>query len=87
FFVNVGRGATVDTAALVDALAAGSIAGAALDVVDVEPLPADHPLWECENVVISPHMSGDTHGWRQRLEDQFLELFALHRQGTPFPHT
>lgn len=87
FFVNVGRGATVETAALVDALDSGTIAGAALDVVDVEPLPADHPLWRADNVIITPHMSGDTNGWRMRLADQFLELFALHRAGTPFPHT
>ena len=57
FFVNVGRGKTVVTADLVAALESGQIAGAALDVTDPEPLPADHPLWQLDNVVITPHVS------------------------------
>ena len=55
WLVNVARGAHVDTDALVEALRSGSIAGAALDVVDPEPLPDDHPLWVFDNAVISPH--------------------------------
>ena len=55
WLVNVARGAHVDTDALVDALRGGAIGGAALDVVDPEPLPDDHPLWTFENVIISPH--------------------------------
>ena len=62
-FVNVGRGATVDEAALVRALQAGEIAGAALDVFEQEPLPASSPLWEMEQVIVFPHVSGDTLGW------------------------
>jgi phosphoglycerate dehydrogenase-like enzyme len=58
-YVNAGRGATTDTAALVDALHTGRIR-AVLDVVDPEPLPADHPLWTAPNVIISPHSAGDT---------------------------
>ncbi len=54
--VNVGRGQIVDTDALTAELQAGRLR-AALDVTDPEPLPADHPLWECKNVIISPHMS------------------------------
>jgi len=56
-FINVGRGKTVVTADLVAALESGQIAGAALDVTDPEPLPADHTLWQMENVVITPHVS------------------------------
>jgi phosphoglycerate dehydrogenase-like enzyme len=60
-FVNAGRGATVDTAALVGELRAGRIR-AVLDVVDPEPLPADHPLWTLSSVILSPHSAGDTIG-------------------------
>lgn len=57
--VNAGRGRTIDTAALTAELASGRLR-AALDVVDPEPLPADHPLWALPNVLISPHMAGDS---------------------------
>lgn len=56
--INVGRGTAIDTDALSEALYAGKIAGAALDVTDPEPLPADHPIWEAPNAVITPHISG-----------------------------
>jgi phosphoglycerate dehydrogenase-like enzyme len=56
-FINVGRGRTVVTDDLVDALESGHIAGAGLDVTDPEPLPADHPLWQMPNVIITPHIS------------------------------
>ncbi|MCC7072585.1 MAG: hydroxyacid dehydrogenase, partial [Deltaproteobacteria bacterium] len=55
WLINVARGALVDTAALVEALAAGRIGGAALDVTDPEPLPAEHPLWAHERCLITPH--------------------------------
>ena len=57
-FVNVGRGATVDTGALVEALKEGQILGAGLDVTEPEPLPAGHPLWQFDNVIITPHVAG-----------------------------
>ena len=57
--VNAGRGPTIETAALLEELRAGRLR-AALDVTDPEPLPADHPLWELPNVLISPHMAGDS---------------------------
>ncbi len=57
FFINVGRGATVDTAALTAALVSGHLGGAGLDVTEPEPLPADHPLWQLENVIITPHVA------------------------------
>jgi phosphoglycerate dehydrogenase-like enzyme len=53
--INVGRGVIVDLADLTAALAAGEIAGAGLDVFEIEPLPADHPLWTMPNVIITPH--------------------------------
>jgi phosphoglycerate dehydrogenase-like enzyme len=56
--VNVGRGSTVDEEALVEALEEGVIAGAALDVTAVEPLPADSPLWAAPNLVLTPHAAG-----------------------------
>jgi phosphoglycerate dehydrogenase-like enzyme len=56
--VNVGRGSTVDEPALVAALAAGRIAGAALDVTSTEPLPADSPLWDAPNLILTPHSAG-----------------------------
>jgi phosphoglycerate dehydrogenase-like enzyme len=59
--VNAGRGRTIETAALVEELKAGRIR-AVLDVTDPEPLPADHPLWGLSNVLISPHLAGDSPG-------------------------
>lgn len=60
FFVNVGRGATVDTDALVAALRDGRLGGAGLDVTEPEPLPSGHPLWTMANVIITPHVSADS---------------------------
>lgn len=57
-FINIGRGAIVDLADLVAALETGAIKGAALDVFEVEPLPAGHPLWKLPNVIITPHIAG-----------------------------
>ena len=59
YFINVGRGTTVDQDALVRALEEGKIAGAALDVVRTEPLPEDDPLWTTKNLILTPHTSGD----------------------------
>ena len=56
--VNLGRGALVDEPALIAALERGRIGGAALDVFDEEPLPAEHPLWRAPNAIITPHISG-----------------------------
>jgi len=81
--VNVGRGACVDTDALVEALRTGSIAGAALDVFEIEPLPAGHPLWTLENVIISPHLSGDAQGCLPELAAQFAENFVRFTRGEP----
>ncbi|GAA5056093.1 D-2-hydroxyacid dehydrogenase [Nocardia callitridis] len=82
-FVNVGRGELVDTDALVRALDSGSIAGAALDVVDPEPLPDGHPLWDLPNVRITPHNSGDFTGWRTEIVAAFTENFDHWTAGRP----
>jgi len=58
YFINVGRGATVDTDALLAALQDGRFAGAGLDVTDPEPLPPEPGLWQADNVIITPHVSG-----------------------------
>src|SRR6266567_583929 len=70
--INVGRGPQVDEAALVEALRARRIAGAALDVFEREPLPADSPLWSVENLLITPHTAGLT----EKLWHRHYELFS-----------
>ncbi|KOV59216.1 D-2-hydroxyacid dehydrogenase [Streptomyces sp. MMG1121] len=75
FFVNVGRGQLVDEDALAQALTRRWISGAALDVFTTEPLPEDSPLWGLPGLIVSPHMSGDTVGWRDELGEQFVELY------------
>lgn len=72
--INVGRGTAIDTDTLVTALNNQTIAGAALDVTDPEPLPADHPLWDCPNTIITPHVSGGF-SLPETLE-QIVDLFA-----------
>ncbi|MFR9731593.1 D-2-hydroxyacid dehydrogenase [Saccharopolyspora sp. MS10] len=79
--INVGRGELVVQPDLVEALAAGRLAGAALDVFDTEPLPTTSPLWEMPNVLISPHMSGDTIGWTAELVELFLTNLRLYTHG------
>jgi phosphoglycerate dehydrogenase-like enzyme len=83
FFVNIGRGATVDEAALIDALATGEIGGAALDVFEVEPLPADSPLWTMPNVLVSPHRAGDHEGWPRDVVALFADNLRRYLAGEP----
>lgn len=66
FMVNIARGGVVDTDALVTAMQANRISGAALDVTDPEPLPNDHPLWDIETVSITPHNAGHTPDYYER---------------------
>lgn len=82
-FINIGRGGTVRTDALVEALKSGTIAGAALDVTDPEPLPADHPLWALDNVILTPHYSGAHPGYVQRASAIFLENLVAYLGGKP----
>jgi phosphoglycerate dehydrogenase-like enzyme len=72
YLINVGRGAIVDLTDLTDALRAGELAGAALDVFEVEPLPADHPLWRFPNVILTPHVAG----YSPRIAARHLEVLA-----------
>ncbi len=82
-FVNVGRGSTVDEAALVEVLGRGGISAAALDVFEDEPLPHDSPLWTLPNVVVSPHVAGDFAGWREALVELFVENLERYLTGNP----
>ncbi|WP_394433788.1 D-2-hydroxyacid dehydrogenase [Streptomyces sp. SGAir0957] len=82
-FINVGRGPLVVESDLVDALHKRWIAGAALDVFEHEPLEADSPLWSAPGLIVSPHMSGDTVGWRDELGRQFVELYGRWESGRP----
>ncbi|MFF5983552.1 D-2-hydroxyacid dehydrogenase [Streptomyces olindensis] len=82
-FVNIGRGQLVVEDDLADALAKHWIAGAALDVFADEPLTPDSPLWRLPGLIVSPHMSGDTIGWRDDLGAQFVELYELWEAGKP----
>ena len=80
-FVNIGRGATVDEPALIEALRAGSIAGAGLDVFAVEPLPADSPLWTMPTVLVSPHRAGDHEDWPRDVVALFVDNLRRYLAG------
>jgi phosphoglycerate dehydrogenase-like enzyme len=67
FVINVARGELVDDDALIDALRAGRLAGAALDALSMEPLPKEHPLWAMERVIITPHIAGDSDTYREQV--------------------
>ncbi|MCC3376859.1 D-2-hydroxyacid dehydrogenase [Cohnella sp. REN36] len=83
-FINIGRGTAVDTDALTEALRAGTIAGAGLDVFDPEPLPEGHPLWSMDNVIITPHIGGATEAYKARMADLFIaNLSAYVADGRP----
>ncbi len=73
--VNVARGDVVAEDALVESLQQGRIAGAALDVFSTEPLPSNSPLWDLPNVLVTPHVSGSTPHYYDRIAEIFLENF------------
>lgn len=81
--INIGRGAIVDLADLVAALGAKEIAGAALDVCEVEPLPVEHPLWKMPNVIITPHVAAASPRIAGRHLETFLENIRRFLKGEP----
>lgn len=85
--MNVGRGRHVDTDALVDALAADRIGGAALDVTDPEPLPDGHPLWSEPRCLITPHVGNTPEMGRPLLEARVTDNVARFAQGRPLVGT
>ena len=83
YIVCVTRGGIINTEALVRALDAGKIAGAGLDVTDPEPLPSDHPLWDYDNVIITPHASGHSPHAGERMFDLLCENVRRFAAGEP----
>ena len=81
YLINIARGAIVEESALTKALQEGWIAGAALDTVFTEPLPAESPLWTLPNVFITPHCSGNSPRVKERTIALFLENVTRYRQG------
>jgi len=83
YMVNVTRGGIVDEDALAAALNAGEIAGAALDVCETEPLPADSPLWSALNLILTPHRAGASQYRPQRLFEFFYQNLERYLKGEP----
>jgi len=83
FFINIGRGATVVLDDLAEALAAGQLAGAGLDVFQTEPLPSDHPLWSTPGVLITPHVAGRGPYLEDRRTELFLQNCQRFNEGRP----
>lgn len=81
FYINIGRGGTTDTEALLEALREGRLGGAGLDVFEQEPLPADHPLWTMDNVIVTPHHTGRTDHYNRRGTDIFVANLEAYVQG------
>lgn len=83
FLVNVARGSLVDEAALIDALARGTLSGAALDVQETEPLPAQNPLWDLPNLIVSPHSAGAGANAYAQHTDLFRKNLKRFLEGAP----
>lgn len=81
--VNGGRGELVDTNALVSALNSGHLAGAALDVYDIEPIPPDHPILSCDQVVLMPHMADQTPEGIELLNEGAVDNVIAFLEGKP----
>jgi glyoxylate reductase len=84
--VNTARGEIVDTGALIDALHAGAIRGAALDVTDPEPLPADHPLLRAPGVLVVPHIGSASERTRAAMADMAVDNLLAALAGERMPH-
>jgi phosphoglycerate dehydrogenase-like enzyme len=83
YLINIGRGVIVDLADLTAALQAGDIAGAGLDVFETEPLPAAHPLWQMDNVILTPHVAGYSPRIAERHLAVLVENIRRFRNGQP----
>ncbi|HKW18315.1 MAG TPA: NAD(P)-dependent oxidoreductase, partial [Terriglobales bacterium] len=83
FLINVGRGPQVDEAALAEALRSRRIAGAALDVFEQEPLPPESPLWDLDNLLMTPHTAGLTAKLWDRHYDLFSDNLRRYLSGQP----
>jgi phosphoglycerate dehydrogenase-like enzyme len=81
FLINIARGPIIDQPALVEALNNETLAGAALDVTDPEPLPKDDPLWDAKNVIITPHVSSLGIEYTDRAYDLWLTNWERHEKG------
>jgi phosphoglycerate dehydrogenase-like enzyme len=81
--INIGRGPVIDEAAMVEALCAGRIKGAALDVFDQEPLPEGHPFYSLKNVLLSPHCADHTPDWLERAMQFFVDQYFRFLKGEP----
>lgn len=83
YLINIGRGVLVDLADLTEALQAGTIAGAALDVFEIEPLPPDHPLWRMPNTILTPHIAGTSPRIAERHTEVLLDNIRRFVAGEP----
>lgn len=83
YLINIGRGGTVDESALVEALQSGKLAGAALDVFETEPLPAQSPLWKMPNVILTAHYSGLTPQYAGRALAIFVDNLRRYTHHEP----
>lgn len=81
--IDISRGGVVDEAVLLSALDTGRLKGAALDVFATEPLPADNPLWACENVIVTPHCASVYDGWDLKAVRMFADNLTRWRNGQP----
>ena len=86
YLINTARGGVVDQVALREALAAGEIAGAGLDVTDPEPLPADDPLLTAPNLLVVPHVGSATFRTRSRMADMAVDNLLAALAGRDMPH-
>jgi glyoxylate reductase len=84
--INTARGGLVEQAALAHALETGSIAGAALDVTDPEPLPPDDPLWQAPNLIVTPHIGSATQAARERMAELAVDNLLAGLVGPRMPH-
>ncbi len=81
--VNIGRGSVIDEMALIEALREGRLGGACLDVFETEPLPCDSPLWELDNVLVSPHAASTLATENAALAELFVDNLGRYLDGRP----